>query len=108
VILLHASGFHGRHIFRQDFLFSIAFLSSATFNQLATQANKSSTNSPKDRGHLSQIKMARGNQRDKAREATQKKMADQVNKLPALLPFVLTSLAIVEEIQHDVRERDAA
>jgi hypothetical protein len=35
----------------------------------------------KNRGHLeAQIKMARGNQRDKAREANQKKMAGQVRR----------------------------
>jgi hypothetical protein len=33
----------------------------------------------KNRGHSTSFKMARGNQRDKAREANQKKMADQVS-----------------------------
>jgi hypothetical protein len=31
--------------------------------------------------------MARGNQRDKAREANQKKMAEQVNKYPSHLRY---------------------
>lgn len=35
---------------------------------------------PTNRGHLQIFAMARGNQRDKAREANQKKMAEQVSR----------------------------
>ena len=47
---------------------------------VATQAKNFFDESPTNRGHFAVIAMARGNQRDKAREATQKKMADQVSR----------------------------
>jgi hypothetical protein len=37
------------------------------------------SNHSRNRGHLQIFAMARGNQRDKAREANQKKMAEQVS-----------------------------
>lgn len=58
--------------------------------------------------------MARGNQRDKAREATQKKLADQVRRSLRRRRFrmeeiaVLTAPALAEEKQLHVWQRDAA
>ena len=59
---------------------NIALQSQRRLDQhLATQAKKTSRNIQKNRGHSTSFKMARGNQRDKAREANQKKLADQVS-----------------------------
>ncbi len=64
--------------------------------------------------NLISFRMARGNQRDKAREATQKKLADQVRRSLRRRRFrmeeiaVLTAPALAEEKQLHVWQRDAA